>query len=120
MRSSTNCVACCRPRPVDHEVDEPARLPPKERVTIFISHTKADGVPVARGIKEYIEGETHLRTFFDANDIDYGVEFDAVLKRAVGADNAALLIVQTDAYSGSGWCLDELVEAKRNRRPVLS
>ena len=107
-----------RPR-VDHEAADPARLPENQRVTIFLSHTKADGVPVAQKIKEYIERETQIRTFFDANDIDYGTEFDPVLKRAVGADNAALMIIQTDAYSCSEWCLEELLEAKKNRRPVL-
>jgi TIR domain len=107
-----------RPR-ADHGSADPAALPAGEKITVFLSHTKADGVPVARGIKAYIEGELQLRTFFDANDIDYGADFDPVLRRAVGAENAALLVVQTDAYAGSMWCLEELLEAKRHRRPVL-
>lgn len=105
-----------KPR-VDHGAAAPAPLPPLEKLTIFISHTKADGVPVAKAIKRYIEDETLLKTFFDANDIDYGEEFDPVLRREVR--KGALLVVQTDAYASSVWCLEELLEAKAHRRPVL-
>jgi len=89
----------------------------EKKVTVFISHTKADGEPTARAIKEYIQGDTQLRTFFDANDIPYGEQFDPVLRRNI--QDGALLIVETDLYSSSMWCLDELLEAKRHRRPIL-
>jgi hypothetical protein len=105
-----------KPR-VDHASPAPAPLPPQEKLTIFLSHTKADGVPVAKAIKRHIEDETHLKTFFDANDIDYGEEFDPVLRREV--QKGALLVVQTDAYASSVWCLEELLVAKAHRRPVL-
>jgi hypothetical protein len=105
-----------RPR-TDYET--PIALPAEQKLTIFLSHTKADGVPIAQAIKRYIQDETHLATFFDANDIDHGDEFDQVLMDRVGRDDAALLVIHTDAYSGSVWCLEELLRAKERRRPVL-
>jgi hypothetical protein len=111
-------LVLARPR-LDHEAAKPARLPEDQRVTIFLSHTKADGVAVAQNIKVYIQNDTQLRTFFDANDIPYGEEFDPVLRRKVGGDDAALMIIHTDAYSASEWCLEELLEAKLHRRPIL-
>jgi hypothetical protein len=107
-----------RPR-TDYGSAVPAELPAAQKLTIFLSHSKADGVPVARAIKQYIEDETHLKTFFDVNDIEAGDEFDPVIRREVGKDNGALLVVQTDAYGASAWCLEELLVAKAHRRPVL-
>jgi SLOG cluster2/Patatin-like phospholipase/TIR domain len=111
-------LVLARPR-AEYGYVVPSVLPQNQKLTIFLSHTKADGVPIAKAIKNYIESETHLKTFFDANDIDHGDEFDQVLMDRVGREDAALMVVHTDAYAGSVWCLEELLKAKEKRRPVL-
>ena len=89
----------------------------RQKVKIFISHTKNDGLKLAEGIKQYIHRNLQLNTFFDANDIPYGENFRRVLEEEIR--KAALLIVQTDAYAASPWCLMELLAAKQHQRPVL-
>jgi hypothetical protein len=102
---------------LDQGAANPTALPADEKVTIFLSHTKADGAEIAGDIRQYIRHHYQLNTFFDANDIPYGEDFDPVLRREVS--KGALLVVQTDAYASSVWCLEELLEAKKHRRPVL-
>lgn len=81
--------------------------PPK--LTIFLSHAKADGVHPARRIRDYIYGKTQLAAFYDENDIPYGSGFSRVLEGALqGADTAALIAVRSARYASRPWCRREI------------
>lgn len=45
----------------------------KEPVKLFLSHSKLDGVNLAKEIKNYIDKDTPLDDFFDTQDIGYGL-----------------------------------------------
>jgi len=97
--------------------------PGDEVLTVFISHTKkATGEEgeshvlridrVRRAIQH-----THLREYFDASDLQPGVDWAEEL-RAKSA-TSALLGVRTDLYATREWCQREVSVAKRAGMPVV-
>ena len=89
--------------------------PPK--LTIFLSHAKADGVQPARRIRDYIYGQTQLAAFYDENDIPYGSGFSRVLEGALqGADTAALIAVRSARYASRPWCRREISLFRKPRQ----
>ena len=93
-----------------------------ERLTVFLSHTKRAGVD-EDGVIDLIDrvrriiGETRLKSFFDANDLQPGQDWDAALRNNAGA--GALLALRTDLYSSREWCQREVLIAKRAGLPVV-
>jgi hypothetical protein len=86
-------------------------------VHLFLSHAKADGAEIAKQIKNYIEKDSSMKTFFDANDIAPGYPFSDELTGAI--EKSALICIQTDFYATREWCLFEVITAKRLDRPVV-
>ena len=96
-----------------------------DRLTVFISHTKRHSPAeepdyvddlVAR-VRETI-GATHLRTYFDAADVQPGSEWDEELRSS--AASSALLAIRTDLYAGREWCQREFVIAKQSGMPIVT
>lgn len=91
-------------------------LPPP--IKLFISHSKHDDSKYeALKFRDYINSETQLKTFFDANDISFGSNFGDEIIRAV--ENSALVVFQSDSYSDREWCRNEVLTAKKHGRPVV-
>ncbi len=90
----------------------------QRKVQVFISHSKLDGLVVARRVQRYLHAEAGLADFFDATDIPDGSKFADVIGDAVGA-SAVLLVVHTDSYGAREWCRLEVLEAKRRRIPIV-
>ncbi len=90
----------------------------KNKVEVFISHAKYDGAELAAAIRDHIRTDQQLSTFFDSNDIYFGESFGKVIED--GVRRAAMLVVNTDAYSLSEWCRDEVLLAKSGRRPIYT
>jgi hypothetical protein len=67
-------------------------------------------------LRSVING-TRLRHFFDANDLQPGVEWDNELRAQ--ASTGALLAVRTDLYASREWCQREMLIAKREGMPVI-
>ncbi|MNU46044.1 TIR domain protein [compost metagenome] len=87
-------------------------------VKLFISHSKHDeSKSDALKFRDYINSETQLKTFFDANDIAYGSNFGEEIKKAV--TDSALVVFQSDSYSEREWCRIEVLTAKRVGCPVV-
>lgn len=86
-------------------------------VRVFLSHAKADGLDLAKGLQDHIRGATQTDTFFDARDIPYGEDFRKVLDE--GLRDSALLAILTDAYSTREWCRYEVLAAKRMGVPMV-
>lgn len=87
-------------------------------IKLFISHSKHDDSKYeAMRFKDYINTETQLKTFFDANDISFGSNFGDEIKRAV--ENSALVAFQSDSYSDREWCRIEVLTAKKHGCPVV-
>jgi hypothetical protein len=91
------------------------------RLTIFISHTKRMGrheeVAILIALVRSIIAETHLRQFFDANDLQPGRDWDAELRAQ--AATSALLALRTDLYASREWCQREMLIAKLHGMPIV-
>ncbi len=91
-------------------------IPPP--IKLFISHSKHDDSKYeALKFKDFINSETQLKTFFDANDISFGSNFGNEIKRAV--ENSALVAFQSDSYAEREWCRIEVLTAKKHGCPVV-
>ena len=109
--------ACCRQlKQVESGGTMDADTPPPP-VRLFLSHAKQDGVEIVRGVRQWIEEDEALNTFFDAKDIAPGYDF--VQETETGLKDSALLILQTDAYASRYWCRWEVLAAKKHQIPVL-
>src|SRR5690606_27562412 len=49
-------------------------------IKLFLSHAKLDGEIIAKEFRSYIENNLKLNTFFDANDIADGYDFESQIK----------------------------------------
>ena len=86
-------------------------------VKVFLSHAKRDGESIAKDLRDYINGATLMKSFFDAVDIPSGSKWADVLDESSG--HLALLAVQTDAYASRPWCQREMLNAKDRNMPVV-
>jgi hypothetical protein len=107
------------PAPGDVDWKE-APAPP---VRVFVSHAKADGVPVAEELCAAILSHGQLEVFFDESDLAIGyrytqdlVEGAAAARSGARTDTTAMLSVYTNAYARRPWCRRELRLA---RTPVM-
>ncbi|HAB18876.1 MAG TPA: TIR domain-containing protein [Verrucomicrobiota bacterium] len=89
--------------------------PPKMR--LFLSHAKLDGENVAKVLRDYIQENLALDTFFDTIDIAAGFRFSDEIDQ--GIDTAAFALIHTDAYASRVWCQHEVIRAKRRGRPLV-
>ncbi|MFN3405355.1 MAG: toll/interleukin-1 receptor domain-containing protein [Cytophagaceae bacterium] len=97
------------------EVDSLSTSPP---IKLFISHSKHDESKLdAIKFRDYINSQTQLKTFFDANDISYGSNFGEEIKKA--ARESALVVFQSDSYADREWCRIEVLEAKASGCPIV-
>lgn len=91
------------------------------KLTIFLSHAKADGVHPARRIRDYIYGKTQLAAFYDENDIPYGSGFSRILETALqGANTAALIAVRSARYASRPWCRREISLFRKPREDTVA
>ncbi len=92
---------------------------PKPPIKLFISHAKADGLGLAKRIRNYIvEQETQLDTFFDTNQIAESYRFDEQILKEFD-ENLAVIAILTDAYATREWCRLEISTAKRKKCPLV-
>ena len=94
-----------------------------QRVSVFISHTKraidedeADVVALVELVRGAI-GHTRLGSFFDANDLQPGEDWDEQLRQS--ASSSALLALRTDLYASREWCQREVRIAKEHGMPIV-
>jgi hypothetical protein len=79
------------------------------KITIFLSHAKADGTRPARRLRDYVYGQTQLAVFYDENDIAYGSIFSQLIKQGLtSTDTAALIAVRSALYATRPWCRREV------------
>jgi hypothetical protein len=94
---------------------EPA--PVATPLKVFLCHNKSDGEPLARKLRQYIYEETQLTCFFDMHDIPHGREVRKFIQSSISA--SCLLVIWTDSLLESRWCQFEILEARRQQRPLL-
>lgn len=92
---------------------------PGRRIRLFLSHTKADtyAVDMVRDFKQYLDGNTTIRNFFDVTDIRPGGNTEKELEKSIG--ESTFLAFQSDCYAQSYWCQKEVLLAKRQHKPMI-
>lgn len=94
-----------------------------DRITVFISHTKHSASPLDTGPRlvetvRNVVRQTHLDTFFDAQDIQVGDNWAQTLDDQ--SQRHVLLMIRTDLYSSREWTQREVLTAKRHDLPVVA
>jgi hypothetical protein len=95
--------------------------PEKERLQVFLSHTKRGGPAgdpnaLVHRVREMIL-DTKLTDFFDAQDLQPGTDWSK--KLIAEAAGSAMLAIRTDQYASREWCQKEVLVAKRAGMPVV-
>jgi SLOG cluster2/TIR domain len=84
---------------------------------VFLCHSKADGALLARELRRYIYEETQLTCFFDTHNVPHGSGVRDFIRSSIG--RSCLLVVWTDRLLESRWCQFEILEARKQQRPLL-
>ena len=88
---------------------------------LFISHSKQDdnkeGLKYAVFLRDKINKDTKLSTFFDQKSIVDAYDFAVQIEEA--ASNSMLVIVNTSTYAQREWCKKEVITAKNNNVPIV-
>lgn len=87
---------------------------------LFVSHAKADGDATAKAIVRFVDDPDDavpLETFYDAKELMPGDDYEQRFKDEIG--HGTLLAIVSDVYESRPWCVFELTEAKRRRRPIV-
>lgn len=92
--------------------------PDAAKVRVFLSHAKHDGLEITTSVRRHLQEVARLDEFFDATDIPDGAHFAEFMLGCAGS-LPALLAVQTDSYASREWCRLEVLEAKRQRVPIV-
>ena len=100
--------------------DEKDSLTISPPIKLFISHSKHDDAKIdAIKFRDYVNSQTQLKTFFDVNDIPFGLSFGETIKNAAKENNSALVVFQSDSYGDREWCRVEVIEAKSVGCPIV-
>lgn len=93
------------------------------QLRIFISHSKRDhishGERLAKDLRDYLlQRGTKLSSFFDVNSIMEGGNFESQILDS--AEKAIMVVIFSETYSSREWCIKEILQAKKNNRPVIA
>lgn len=86
-------------------------------LTLFISHAKLDGLPLAQSLKHVIQTMPWLRSFYDARDLSGVSDWQTALQKA--AESSLLIILRTDSYEQRPWCQKESLWAEEAAAPTV-
>jgi hypothetical protein len=94
--------------------------PAADREPLFVSHAKADGDQTAWSVIDHVNSkgqDVPLQTFYDAKELMPGEDYQQRFIDEIG--DGTLLAIVSDLYDTRPWCVFELTEAKRKRRPIV-
>lgn len=93
------------------------RLRNEEKVKVFLSYARSDGIYIAEKISKYINTKLLLDTIMDITDIDIGDDFDIKIKDLIKSN--LMLIICSDLYSSRFWCQKEVLISKNEFIPSV-
>lgn len=89
--------------------------------SIFISHGKQDGLPLARAIRDHLVSIPHrggeADYFYDDRSLLLSEDWREDLEKGVAS--SLLLIVRTDKYDERPWCRKEVLISERHATPAV-
>jgi len=90
---------------------------PPAYLQLFISHAKVDGLPLAHALKHQIEALGWLHSFYDADDLPDGRDWQRELERAVGS--SLIIMLRSEVYDSRPWCQQEVFWADEYATPAV-
>jgi hypothetical protein len=90
---------------------------PAGRLRLFISHAKIDGLPLAQALQHQIKSIGWLSSFYDAEDLPPGCNWQQELERGVGS--SLIVILRTEIYDSRHWCQMEVRWADEYAAPAV-
>jgi hypothetical protein len=84
---------------------------------LFISHAKLDGLPLAHALKDQINQLGWLQSFYDAEDLPAGCNWQVELERCVGS--SLIIMLRTEAYEHRYWCRQEVLWTEEYTAPAV-
>jgi len=92
--------------------------PGKNQLKLFISHAKTDGLFLADALRSLIAQVPGLADWYDAKDIESGVEWSEEIEAA--AANSVFIAIRTEAYDQRPVCRDEFEVALAHGVPIVA
>ena len=94
----------------------------KAPVKVFLSHAKDrkktdGGESVAKQLRNFMQNEVGLDTFFDVLDIPAGSYFTEEIEQSI--QESTFVAIHSDRYSTREWCRKEVTLAKEYQRPFI-
>lgn len=80
--------------------------PPYGYLRFFISHAKIDGLPLAQALRYQIKSIGWLESFYDADDLPPGSNWQRKLEEGVAS--SLIVVLRTEVYDSRRWCQQEL------------
>lgn len=84
---------------------------------LFISHAKIDGLPLAQALRYQIKNIGWLQSFYDADDLPAGCNWQKELERGVGS--SLIIMLRTEVYDSRYWCQKEVLWADEYATPAV-
>lgn len=84
---------------------------------LFISHAKHDGLPLAQALKHQIQSVRWLNTFYDAEDLAAGQNWEKGLEEGVAS--SLIVMLRTNIYDSRTWCQKEVWWADEYATPAV-
>lgn len=98
-----------------------ARTPPAGSAAgflrLFISHAKADALPLALALKSAIGSMPWLSKFYDVDDLPPGSDWKAELEAGIGS--SLIIMLRTEMYDDRYWCQQEVLWADEYAIPAV-
>lgn len=110
--------ATSMPGKPDGVADKPAA--PGDRLTVFLSHAKADGDDIAQWLRDGLGRVSRLQTWYDQNDLRAGAPAAKRMREAAASCSGGLIAVHSTAYATRPWCRIEAEDARRPLHCTLS
>lgn len=88
-----------------------------QKMRLFVSHAKLDGLPLAKALTEMIETLPGFEGFYDAADIPWGTDWSEVLKK--GVRDSIVIVLRSDMYETRAWCTREMLWADEFASPMV-
>ena len=91
--------------------------PNDEKLSLFISHAKLDGLPLANSFRHQLEKFHGLEHFYDAQHIPPGSNWKRVLR--TGVERSVVVALRTNVYEERFWCVQEMDWAEDFGCPIV-
>lgn len=86
--------------------------------TLFFSHAKRDGVPLATSLVSWIKRLKDFDFFYDTVNLDLSSNISSQLEKAIGT--SVLVVLRTEVFDQRYWCQEEVFWAEKHGVPVIA